>query len=386
MTHGHSWRRTIAMLVIGTLLVACGQGGGTATTSPAPAESPADDTTAATTLNVVATTTIIADMVANVGGDRVNVRSLLPPGADPHTYSPTPGDVQAIAESQIVFENGLGLEEWIDEVISNAGGTRPRVAVTDGLEAIEGDDHHDDEHAEDEYADEHADDEHADDEHADDEHADDEHADDEHADETATPAADDHDDEHADDKHGDDEQGHAHAEDPHMWFDVQRAIGYVENIRDGLKNVDPDGAETYDSSATAYIEQLRQLDREITEQVTQIPEDRRKIVTNHDTFGYFAERYGFEVVGTVFEGVSTEQEPSAQQIAQLVSRIREAGAPAVFTENTVNPRLAEQVANEAGVRVVTDLYTDALGEPGSAGDSYIKMMRHNVQQIVEALR
>ena len=171
-----------------------------------------------------------------------------------------------------------------------------------------------------------------------------------------------------------------------MWFDVRRAIGYVENIRDGLKQIDPDGADAYDANAAAYIEQLRQLDREIEELTRQVPEDRRKLVTNHDTFGYFAERYDFEVVGTVFEGVSTEQEPSAQQIAQLVRRIREAGVPAIFTENTVNPRLAEQVANEAGVRVVTDLYTDALGEPGSAGDTYIKMMRYNAQQIVEALK
>jgi zinc/manganese transport system substrate-binding protein/manganese/iron transport system substrate-binding protein len=120
--------------------------------------------------------------------------------------------------------------------------------------------------------------------------------------------------------------------------------------------------------------------------VAQIPSERRKLITNHDTWGYFAERYGFAIVGTVFAGVSTEQEPSAQEIAALVERIRAENVPAVFTENTVNTRLAEQIAAEAGVQVVTDLYTDALGEAGSAGDTYIKMMRHNVAQIVAALR
>lgn len=339
-----TWRRSIAVLVISALLAACGQGGAAQPDSAA-LESVTDDAAVTQAIMAVATTTIIADMVANVGGERVQVRSLLPPGADPHSYSPAPGDVQAIATAQIVFENGLGLDEWLDEIIANAGGARPRVVVTDGLTPIEGDAAHADDHA------------------------------DEHA------TADAHDDAaHADD------HGHAHDEDPHMWFDVQRAVGYVENIRDGLKQIDPDGADTYDSNAAAYIEQLRQLDREIEELTRQVPAERRKLVTNHDTFGYFAERYDFTVIGTVFEGVSTEQEPSAQQIAQLVRRIREAGVPAIFTENTVNPRLAEQVANEAGVRVVTDLYTDALGAPGSAGDTYIKMMRHNTQQIVEALK
>jgi ABC-type Zn uptake system ZnuABC Zn-binding protein ZnuA len=346
MTHGLTWMRATAALAIGVLLAGCGATGAQTAASPAP--QPDEDSAPAGAISVVATTTIIADMVANVGGERVSVRSLLPPGADPHTYAPAPSDVQAIAESQIVFENGLGLDEWLDDVIANAGGSRPRVAVTDGPEAIE------------------ADDDHGDDDHGDDDHADE----DEHADES---------DEHAGDDHG-------HDEDPHMWLDVQRAIGYVENIRDGLTAVDPDGAATYESNADAYIAELRALDQEIEELTAQIPAERRRIVTNHDTFAYFAERYGFEVVGTVFEGVSTEQEPSAQQIAQLVSRIREANVPAVFTENTVNPRLAEQVGNEAGVRVVTDLYTDALGEPGSPGDTYIGMMRHNAQQIVEVLR
>jgi ABC-type Zn uptake system ZnuABC Zn-binding protein ZnuA len=171
-----------------------------------------------------------------------------------------------------------------------------------------------------------------------------------------------------------------------MWFDVQNTIKYVENIRDALKQADAAGAATYDANATGYIDQLRQLDAEIEQQVQMIPQDRRKLLTNHDTFGYFAKRYDFDVVGSVFEGVSTEEEPSAQQVSQLVRLIQEQQVPAIFTENTVNSRLADQIADEAGIKVVTNLYTDALGESGSEGDTYIKMMRYNVQQIVSALQ
>lgn len=317
-------------------------------------ESASSDTTpnGAEPINVVATTSIMADLIQNVGGERVNVRSLLPPGVDPHTYSPTPRDVQAVAGAQIVFENGLGLEEWLDEVIANAGGERPIATVTEGISPIEGG--HD--------------------------QADDEHDDD------ATPETNHRDDQHSTDATAEAGDNHSHAVDPHMWFDVQRTIRYVENIRDGLKAIDGDGAQTYDANARTYIQQLEALDREIQAQLQTIPAENRKIVTNHDTFGYFAERYGFEIVGTVFRGVSTEQEPSAQQIAALVRAIEEQNVPAIFTEDIVNPRLAEQIADEADVQVVTNLYTDALSEPGGNAESYIAMMRHNVEQIVEALR
>jgi ABC-type Zn uptake system ZnuABC Zn-binding protein ZnuA len=246
-----------------------------------------------------------------------------------------------VAEAQLLIENGLGLEEWLQEVTQNAGGSRPTVIASEGLTPIAGFAEHDDE----------------------------QHGDEPAASATASGAAEEH--------------GGA---DPHMWFDVQNTIAYVERIRDGLKQVDPAGATAYDANAAAYIAQLKQLDAEIVQQTQTIPAARRKLITNHDTFGYFAKRYDFEIVGAVFEGVSTEQEPSAQQIAALVSRIKNDGVPAIFTENTVNPRLAEQIAGEVGVNVVTSLYTDALGEPGSDGDTYIKMMRYDTQQIVGALK
>jgi ABC-type Zn uptake system ZnuABC Zn-binding protein ZnuA len=315
-------------MAVGGLLSACGN-----TDSLATNGGPGVATSGATGngIKAIATTSILADLVKNVGGDRVQVQTLLAPGTDPHTYAPTPSDVQALAESQIIFENGLGLEEWLAELTENAGGTRPTIVASQGLTPLE-------------------------------------------RNEAAGGAA-----EH---QHGTSEQ---HG-DPHMWFDVRNTIRYVENIRDGLKQVDSAAAGTYDANAAAYIEQLKQLDAEIVKLVETVPAARRKLITNHDTFGYFAQRYGFEVVGNVFEGVSTEQEPSAQQIAQLVKLLKEQQVPAVFTENTVNPRLAEQVAAEAGVKVVTTLYTDALGPAGSDGDTYLKLMRYDAQQIVEALK
>lgn len=316
-------RAWVAVCIMVLVLCACGAAPAT-TSSDSPAGSSEQ-------IQAVATISVIADLVQNVGGERVQVQALLPPGSDPHAFTPTPGDVQAIAQAEIVFENGLGLEAWLAEVIANAGGERPVVIVSNGITPLA--------HGED--GDEH--------------------------DEAMTTETE-------------------HATDPHMWFDVQHTIRYVENIRDGLKNVDPAGATTYDQNAAAYIKQLQQLDADVAAQVAQIPPERRKLLTNHDTFAYFAERYGFTIVGTVFEGVSTEQEPSAQQIAALVERIRTENVPAVFTENTVNTRLAEQIADEANVQVVTDLYTDALGEGGSAGDTYIKMMRHDVMEIVAALQ
>lgn len=284
-------------------------------------------------LAAVATTSVIADLVRNVGGERVHVTALLKPGMDPHTYAPAPADVQTVADAQVLFENGLGLESWLEELTANAGGTRSVVVVSQGLTPLGG-------------------------------------AVEQTAGETASPEA----------------ARAAEGADPHMWFDVTHTLRYVENIRAGLKAADPDGAAVYDANAAAYSAQLQQLDADITAQVQSIPAERRKLLTNHDTFAYFAQRYGFTVVGSVFEGVSTEEEPSAQQVAALVRAIKEQGVPAVFTENTVNPRLAQQIGDEAGVKVVTDLYTDALGEPGSSGDTYIKMMRHDVEQIVAALR
>ncbi len=173
--------------------------------------------------------------------------------------------------------------------------------------------------------------------------------------------------------------------DPHMWLDPIRVIKYVENIREGLSRADPDGAEIYKSNADGYIVRLQELDIWIKEQVAQIPSEQRLLVTNHESLGYFADRYGFSVIGDVLQSVSSVASPSAQQMAVLVDQIKASGAPAIFLDAADNPALAQQIAAETDVMVVTDLHLESLTEAAPAG-TYIDMMKHNVTQIVDALR
>lgn len=198
-------------------------------------------------------------------------------------------------------------------------------------------------------------------------------------------------DHHAEDDH--DHEGeaythdHAHGEfDPHIWHDPNNAVVMVENIRDALIEADAAHAAEYQANAEAYIAELTALDTYIREQVATIPETNRILVTSHDTFGYFADEYDFEVLN-VLGSLSTEAaDPGAGEIAELVMEIQISGVPAIFTENITNPALVEQVASEAGVIVAPTLYTDALGQPGTPGDTYLSMMRYNVDTITEALQ
>jgi ABC-type Zn uptake system ZnuABC Zn-binding protein ZnuA len=180
---------------------------------------------------------------------------------------------------------------------------------------------------------------------------------------------------------------HHHDEgDPHFWLDPTKVVTYVANIRDGLISIDPAGAEVYRANAERYIAQLNELDRFIAGEVAKIPEANRKLVTNHESFGYFADRYGFRIIGTIVPGVSTGASPSAQQLARLTDRVREAGAKVIFLETSANPQLAEQLARETGIRVVPDLYTHSLSSADGPAPTYLDMMRYNVKQIVEALQ
>jgi ABC-type Zn uptake system ZnuABC Zn-binding protein ZnuA len=179
-----------------------------------------------------------------------------------------------------------------------------------------------------------------------------------------------------------DPQGEHPQGDPHFWLDPNNVIQYVENIRDGLPQADPDGAAIYAANAAAYIEQLKALDQWITQQVATLQPERRLLVTNHESLGYFADRYGFTVVGAVIPSVSTDASPTAQQMAALIEQIKATGAPAIFLEMGANPQLAQQIAAETGVRVVTDLYTHSLSAPDGPAPTYIDMMKYNVSQIV----
>ena len=175
------------------------------------------------------------------------------------------------------------------------------------------------------------------------------------------------------------------AADPHLWVDPTHVIVYAENISTGLAAFDPAGAAAYESNVAVYISQLEALDAWISEQVALIPPGRRLLVTNHEALGYFAQRYGFTIVGTLMKGFSSDAAPSAQQMAGLVDQIRSGGVPAIFLDASDNPALARQIAAETGVQVVTDLHLESLTEGAPAG-TYIDMMKYNVTRIVEALR
>jgi ABC-type Zn uptake system ZnuABC Zn-binding protein ZnuA len=176
-----------------------------------------------------------------------------------------------------------------------------------------------------------------------------------------------------------------HGVDPHLWLDPNNVILYVENIRDALTHLDPEGAAVYQSNAEKYVDELKSLDEWITEQVRQIPPERRLFVTNHEALGYFSDRYGFTIIGAIVPGTSSEASASAGQMASLIELIKASGAPAIFLDEVENPALAQQIADETGVRVVTDLHLESLTDGAPAG-TYIDMMKYNVTQIVNALR
>jgi len=183
-----------------------------------------------------------------------------------------------------------------------------------------------------------------------------------------------------------DQNGNSNVLDPHFWLNPENVIRYVENIRDGFIKFDPDGSETYTSNAEIYISQLKDLDHWIQEQVQQIPLDQRLLVTNHESLGYFADRYGFKIVGAIIPSVSTEASPSAQELAHLIDQIKQSRVRAIFLETGANPKIAEQVAQETGVKVVMDLYTHSLSGPDGNAPTYLLMMRYDTQVIVDALK
>jgi ABC-type Zn uptake system ZnuABC Zn-binding protein ZnuA len=268
---------------------------------------------------VLAIETFLADIAQNVAGERLTVEALMPEGTDPHSFEPTPQDAAKVAEADVLIENGAGLETFLGWLLENAGGHPLVIEASAGLAS-------------------------------------------------RTPREGEIVDEETD---------------PHFWLDPNAVVQYVENIRAGLSQADPEGAAVYATNAEAYIAQLRELDAWIAAQVAQIPPERRLLVTNHESFGYFADRYGFRVVGAIIPSVSTGASPSAGELAQLIEDIKATGAPAIFLETGVNPQLAEQIARETGVKVVTGLYTHSTG---NAAPTYIEMMRYNVTAIVEALK
>jgi zinc/manganese transport system substrate-binding protein len=272
-------------------------------------------------LKAVATTSIIADFVRNVGGDRVTVGTLVGLDADAHVYSPTPGDAKTLASAAIVFVNGLGLEGWMTRLVKASGTRAPLVVVSNGI---------------------------------------------------------------APRKMPDNDRPGRLGVDPHAWQSVANAKIYVANIRDGLSAVDPAGRAAYDANAAAYLGKLDELEKEITAAIADIPAGRRKAITTHDAFGYFGDAYGVSFIAP--EGVATEAEPSAKDVAAIIVQIRRQKIPAVFLENITDPRLMEAIARETGARIGGTLYSDALSAPDGPAGTYIEMMRHNLRALTTALR
>ncbi len=322
-------------------------------------------------LRVIATTTIVGDVVAQVGGEAIELSVLLPVGADPHSFTPTPQDVAKVSEADLVFANGAGLEEFLTGLIESAGASGKVYAVSEGIQLMMGVAHkhgHEDDHA---HEGEHS--------HEGEQAHEGEHS---HEGEQAHEGEHSHEGEQAHEG----EHGHDHAGgDPHVWFDPNLVMVWTENVAKVLSEKDAQNAELYRKNAEAYLNQLRELDAWIRQQVEDVPADNRLLVTDHLAFGYFASRYGFTQVGAVLPGFSTLAEPSAQELAALEDAIRQLGVKAIFVGTTVNPNLAQRIAEDTGVKLVY-LYTGSLSEQDGPASTYLNFMRYNVNAIVEALR
>jgi len=284
----------------------------------------AGSSTSPAKLAVVATTPEVADFVRNIGGDDVAVTQIIKPNVDPHEYEPTPADLQAIGAAKLVVKNGVGLEKWLDQTVKSAGFDGAVVDAGQGVPLRKGDP-------------------------------------------------------------GDAEMADG---DPHIWHSPLNAKIMVTNIEKGLATADPARAATFTANLTAYAAKLDRLDADNLAAYAKLPAADRKLVTNHDAFGYYVDRYHLEFVGSVIPSMDTSAELSAKQLTDLVARIRATGTKAIFTESSLPPKTAEAIAKQAGVKVIGGedaLYGDSLGPAGTPQGTYLGAEEHNTQVIVAAL-
>lgn len=277
-------------------------------------------------LKVVATFSILGDLVRHVGGERVDVTTFVGPNGDAHVYSPTPADGRRLTEAKIVFTNGLKFEGWIDRLVKSSGTKATKIEVSKGLKPLKGEEEHGHDH------------------------------------------------------------GHDHGHegvDPHAWQNIGNAKIYVTNIRDALIAADTAGRAAYEANAADYLAKLDALEAELKDLVSRIPADRRKIITSHDAFRYFEDAYGIDFVSP--QGVSTEAEASAKDVARIIRQIKREKISAVFVENVSDARLMERIAKETGARIGERVYSDALSDPNGPAGTYIDMMRHNIRAFSAAL-
>jgi zinc/manganese transport system substrate-binding protein len=274
---------------------------------------------AAAAIPVVASFSILADMVRQIGGDAVSVTGLVPPDGDPHTYEPRPSDVRAIAASRLLVVNGLGLEGWMTRLVGSSGYRGPVVTASAGV--------------------------------------------------TSRTMV---------------EDGGATVTDPHAWQNARNGAIYARNIAAALAKADPSRAMQFHDAGERYAAEILETDSWIVQQFAPIPPARRIIITTHDAFGYFGARYGVQVRAA--EGISTDAEPSAHDIAKLVGQMRRDHVRAVFVENMTDPRLAQMLAKESGAALGDKVYSDALSPPGGPADTYLKIFHHNVPLFVAAMQ
>ena len=334
MKHSFSFPFSIILILI-NLLSACNPTNPTVIATSAPLSETAASSKG---LRVLATTTLVGDVVKNIAGDAINLTVLLPVGADPHSFQPTPQDVARVSDADLIFANGAGLEEFLTPLLESAGATSKVVSVSDGIELLQSA----------------------------------EALAEQPTQTTATV--------------GDGQADHQPSiGDPHVWFDPNNVMVWTQNIIRVLSEKDPAHADLYKQNGEKYINQLKDLDGWIRQQVSLISETNRKLVTDHLVFTYFAQRYGFIQEGAVIPGYSSMAEPSAQEIAALEDTIKNYQIKAIFVAKTVNPSLAERVAEDTGIKLVR-FYAGSLSEPGSEADTYLKYMHYNVSAIVQALQ
>ena len=361
---------TAFVILVLVTVAACG--GDEPSAEPAPSEAPV--------IRVIAVTNVLADWATAVGGDRVEVSSLIPTDVDPHGFQPGPRDAAKIAEADLIIAIGLGMEGfWLEELLRNVARDSSIVLTLGELvDPILGDTEDEGGHADDE-EDGHDEDENGHEDDEDDGHDEDENGHEDDEDE----GHDEEDNGHADDEEAD--HGHDHgAHNPHFWFDPLRVVVAIDAIAARFAELDPDHADEYRANAAAYNAEVLALHAWTVEQVSAVPIEKRLILGSHDYYRYFAVRYDFEVVGIILS-IAEDAEPSAEHLAHLVDLMRERDVQAVFGEKIARERLASALANEAGATLVR-LYSDSLGPEGSGADTYITMVQSNVRLVVEALR
>ncbi|WP_299747079.1 metal ABC transporter substrate-binding protein [Devosia sp.] len=268
-------------------------------------------------VKAVATFSILGDIVARVGGERVAVTTIVGPNADTHVYEPKPSDAVAVSQADVLFVNGLGFEGWLDRFVESTSFTGPVVVASEGVKT-----------------------------------------------------------------HTMDEDG-AVVTDPHAWQSLKNGLLYVKNVAAGLCAVDADGCVTYEANATAYSAEITALDDQLIADIAAVPAAKRQVITTHDAFGYFGEEYGVKFLAP--EGISTDSEASAADVAKLITQIKSDGVTALFIENMSDGRLVQQIADETGVTVGGELYADALSEADQGAASYIDMFKHNIGLLVPAM-